>query len=242
MRLRLLSDIHFEHHADFGRSFVDSLDPTGVDVLVLAGDICTVQAGLSNALRMFCEKFKHVVFVPGNHEYYQSDRGRVNATLGKAIERHDNLHVLDQRVVTIEGKRFIGVTMWFPSSTLARSQAPYWSDFQCIQGFAKWVFQRNESDVAFLRKEMSEGDIVVTHYLPSFESVHPKFAMTSTNCYFVCDIEDLITERKPALHLHGHTHESCDYKIGPTRVVCNPFGYAGKMLNPVFKEDLTIEV
>ena len=39
MRLQLLSDLHFEFHRDGGRSFVDSLDPGGIDVLVLAGDI-----------------------------------------------------------------------------------------------------------------------------------------------------------------------------------------------------------
>ena len=34
MRIQLLSDLHFEFHRDNGRSFVESLDPDGVDVLV----------------------------------------------------------------------------------------------------------------------------------------------------------------------------------------------------------------
>ncbi len=89
---------------------------------------------------------------------------------------------------------------------------------------------------------MCEGDIVITHYLPSFRSVHPKFAAEPTNCFFVCDVEDLIVERQPALWLHGHTHESADYQIGKTRVVCNPFGYVGYGLNSAFKDELTIEL
>jgi Icc-related predicted phosphoesterase len=34
---------------------------------------------------------------------------------------------------------------------------------------------------------------------------------------------------RPALWLHGHTHGSCDYKLGDTRVVCNPMGYPGEV-------------
>ena len=52
----------------------------------------------------------------------------------------------------------------------------------------------------------------------------------------------LIEERKPALWVHGHTHTSFNYTIGPTRVVCNPLGYqtAGE-LNVNFDENLTVE-
>jgi predicted phosphodiesterase len=34
-----MSDLHFEMHADGGAGLIRELDPTGVDVLVLAGDI-----------------------------------------------------------------------------------------------------------------------------------------------------------------------------------------------------------
>src|SRR5450631_3269273 len=39
MKLQIMSDLHLEMHADRGAEFIRSLDPTGVDVLVLAGDI-----------------------------------------------------------------------------------------------------------------------------------------------------------------------------------------------------------
>jgi predicted phosphodiesterase len=48
MHIQLLSDLHFEFHADHGQSFVESLDPRGVDVLVLAGDIA-VGDGIADA-------------------------------------------------------------------------------------------------------------------------------------------------------------------------------------------------
>jgi hypothetical protein len=37
-------------------------------------------------------------------------------------------------------------------------------------------------------------------------------------------------------------HQSCDYKIGETHVLCNPRGYYPDGLNPDFNPELIIEV
>jgi hypothetical protein len=44
------------------------------------------------------------------------------------------------------------------------------------------------------------------------------------------------------LWIHGHTHESFDYVVNGTRVVCNPRGYAPRDLNPAFDPGLTVDV
>ena len=242
MRLQLLSDLHFECHADGGQSFIESLAPEACDVLVLAGDVCTVGGGLLNALVMFSRRFRQVVYVPGNHEYWKVNRGSLNATLGKAAERCPNLHVLNNDVLVLDGHRFLGTTLWFPDKPLARLQAPVWADFICIPGLHKWVYQHNERAQTFLRRELREGDIVITHHMPTWRSVHPRWAAESTNCYYVCDLEELMVERQPALWMHGHTHESSDYQVGPTRVICNPFGYVPSNLNGRFSDLKIIDV
>jgi hypothetical protein len=65
---------------------------------------------------------------------------------------------------------------------------------------------------------------------------------SALNPLFVCDLTDLIMRRQPGLWLHGHTHDSGDTQIGKTRLVCNPFGYAGRNQNPSFNDRLIIEV
>ena len=45
-----------------------------------------------------------------------------------------------------------------------------------------------------------------------------------------------------SLWIHGHIHESFDYKIGKTRVVCNPRGYASIEENKGFRPDYTLVV
>lgn len=46
------------------------------------------------------------------------------------------------------------------------------------------------------------------------------------------------------LWIHGHTHDSFDYLLNGTRVVCNPRGYVkdGVNENPRFDPELMIEV
>jgi predicted phosphodiesterase len=241
VRIRVFSDLHFEVHADHGKSFVDSLDPSGCDVVVLAGDIAAHEC-LYKALDMFCQKFERVIHVPGNHEYYYAGRGKVHNTLQKIKGKHsDRLTLLDRGIFSWKGKRILGTTMWFPKTPAAAEVLSTWSDASAIAGFQKWVSWENQQSVAFLRREMREGDIVVTHYLPSWRSVHPKYAGEASNLLYVCDVEDLILERKPALWIHGHTHNELDYTIGSTRVVCHPFGYHGEC-TPNYDDAFTVEV
>ena len=45
---------------------------------------------------------------------------------------------------------------------------------------------------------------------------------------------------QPQLWVHGHVHNSCDYKVGDaTRIVCNPHGYGDE--NPRFDGSLVVE-
>jgi predicted phosphodiesterase len=55
-------------------------------------------------------------------------------------------------------------------------------------------------------------------------------------------LDELVARSGAALWIHGHTHVSQDYRIGNTRVICNPRGYAGYELNPAFDPRLIIEV
>ena len=243
MQIQILSDLHFEFHRDSGRSFVESLDPDGVDVLVLAGDIA-VGADLPAALGLFCRRYSKasVLYVNGNHEFYGTDRASVVALCHEAERRHSNLTWLDASVAEISGQRFLGAPLWFAPSSEAFRFRHAMADFSVIRDFQSWVYEENARAVAFLREELAEGDVVVTHHLPSFASVAPRFVGSPLNPFFVCDLEPLIRERRPRLWIHGHTHCSMRYEIGSTSVACNPFGYVGTELNPDFSDKLVVEV
>ena len=85
MNSRSMSDLHFEMHADGGAELIRELDPTGVDVLVLAGDITMARRyeDLVSVLKPLARKYRHILYVPGNHEYYKSSPREVAGNLAK---------------------------------------------------------------------------------------------------------------------------------------------------------------
>jgi hypothetical protein len=86
--------------------------------------------------------------------------------------------------------------------------------------------------------------VVITHHAPSRNSVHPRFACSPLSACFVSNAERLLDGSRVQLWIHGHTHDSFDYRVNGTRVICNPRGYAkdGVNENPRFDPDLTVDV
>ena len=242
MRLQIMSDLHFEFHRDRGRSFVKGLDAQGVDALILAGDLATA-SGLADALTWFCERFPIVFYVMGNHELYGSPRTATRREVSRAAAHNQNLRVFDGRKVhDLGGRRFVGCTLWFGFDPENERYEHLLNDFEMIPRFRDWVYEVNRDHVAWLRKNVRAGDVVVTHHLPTERSIADRFRGSQLNRFFVCPIDDVLM-RRPALWVHGHTHETMDYRHpSGTRVVCNPFGYAGHERNGAFVDRLIVEL
>lgn len=86
--------------------------------------------------------------------------------------------------------------------------------------------------------------VVVTHHAPSLRSVPARFAGSALNVNFVSDAEHLVGHERACLWVHGHLHDSSNYEINGTRVLCNPRGYAkgGLNENQSFDPLLTVEI
>jgi Icc-related predicted phosphoesterase len=90
-------------------------------------------------------------------------------------------------------------------------------------------------------KPFSGKTVVVTHHLPLPLSIHEKYRGDALNPCFASDLSALV--RAPVdLWVHGHTHESMDYEISGTRVVCNPRGYLPEDPNHNFEPGLLVEI
>ena len=239
MKLLIVSDLHFEFCPDGGAKMIDRLAKTKADVLVVAGDLGTVW--LRDALDKLCKRFEHVVYTPGNHEYYASSWDGVKNVLRLAAEAHDNLHVLMNKAVTINAVRFVGTTLWFPYKE--PSQTDYMlADFSYITGIKTWVDAENRRAIEFLAKNVRHKSVVVTHHAPSRRSIAERFRGDALNRFFACPLDGIIEGKKPRLWVHGHVHGSFDYGLGETRVLCNPYGYCNVDENPHFNPGLVVGV
>ncbi|MBI2896581.1 MAG: metallophosphoesterase [Deltaproteobacteria bacterium] len=241
MKLLVTSDLHVEFHADGGRGLLDSLDTSGIDVLVVAGDLAT--GGLvGEALRALCVRFRQVVYVLGNHEYYHSSPEEVDERMRVLAERLQNLHWLDCSTAEIDGVRFAGATLWFEADPENRRWAHMMSDFSAIAGFVPWVYEQNRRAEGFLAVQAPRSDVVVTHHMPSNRSVAPPFVGNPLNRFFVADVEETVRRSGAALWVHGHTHVRCDYVCGKTRVLCNPHGYPDEATTPLDPRRVVVDV
>ena len=229
MRIQLTSDVHTEFHDDRGTAWLASLDPSGVDVLIVAGDL-TLEPWLPSVLFGLCEKYPQVVYVTGNHEYYQSSRLRIYLLLTEMEKRLDNFHWLNDEAVEIDGQRFIGSTLWFSREEDGRDEElqHYLADFNQIEGFEDWVYTANDEAMQFLEQNIRPTDVVITHHLPHPAAVADRWRIPpydQLNRFFLCDMSDLIRRVQPRLWCFGHTHDAVDKDIDSTRLLCNPRGY-----------------
>jgi len=238
MKLSYFSDVHCEFHKDNGKKFLASL-PSESDVTVIAGDLCSYNQ-IESSLEQLSLQHKQVVYVLGNHEYYNSSLHGVRDIIADC--EYDNVHILNNSLIEINGRRILGTPLWFqnePENVLHHGRM---SDFQAIEDFSEWVYEENFQARRFLENNLKEGDVVVTHYLPSYASIDPLYKSSDLNRFFVCNMEELILDTKPSVWVHGHTHSSVDYMLGDTRVVCNPFGYSNYQTNRNFSLDTLIQL
>ena len=71
--------------------------------------------------------------------------------------------------------------------------------------------------------------VVVGHHSPSKQSTHPRYAkeIIINSAYSSNLTEFIMNNPQIKVWTHGHTHETFDYMVGTTRIVCNPRGYDG---------------
>jgi len=241
MKIQVISDVHTEFQKDSGREFIAQLEPDEVDVLVVAGDLCD-RWNIPMTLLWLAERYRRVVYVLGNHESYGASIQRSRESAKDAASKAGNLHFLDNSVCMIDGQRFVGTTLWFRDDPQNAFHEGSMNDFRKIRKFRETVYEENALARTFLNHTVKSDDVVVTHHLPSEACVSRQYRGSALNRFFVCDMDDLIFEQKPKLWIHGHTHDSKDFVHGETRIVCNPFGYAGLELNHTYVDQKVIEV
>jgi Icc-related predicted phosphoesterase len=242
LRIQIISDLHLEFHPDGGQGLLSAMNFQSSDALVVAGDLCSAKT-IVRSFELLCGAYRRpVIYVPGNHEYYGSSFSEVDALLAASEQAHPNLSVLNNKTTEVAGQRILGTTLWFPDQPGNYGYEDMLNDFKMIRGFREHVYAANTQARQFLEDELRMGDIVVTHHLPSAESVSAQYKKSPLNRFFVSPLDELILQRQPTLWVHGHTHDSADYRLGHTRVVCNPFGYLGHELNDAWDAEKSVEV
>jgi len=253
VKLNILSDLHMGQAA---------LEPPAndADVVILAGDIARPAEAVAWASKLA----KPVLYVPGNHEFYGHSIGGTLALLRKLCQG-TQVHLLDDEDLVLGGVRFLGSTLWTDFLVFGTGEARDAAEREAISAvrdfsriFVDDAMQQPftpSHSAALFRQHASwlEGrlaqphhgpTVVITHHAPSTNSIHPRFEGSKLNACFVSDLHHLLDGERAQFWIHGHTHDSFDYEMNGTRVVCNPRGYArdGVNENALFDADFIVEV
>ncbi|WMT73346.1 metallophosphoesterase [Bradyrhizobium sp. Ash2021] len=255
MKVQIFSDLHIDVHPIKPITIMD-----GVDVVIVAGDACEGALRAFEHLRRIVPMHIPIVMVMGNHEYYRRFLPEELA-LARAHAPSFNIRVLNDDSIVLGGGivRFVGATLWTDYQAFGEANqaavmnacATGMNDHRLI-GWQKQPWLRFRPQEAALLHHRSKayiaeilavpfaGPTVVVSHHGHWDSVHPRFRSDPVTGAFVSDLSALIETHQPTLWVHGHVHNSSDYRIGETRILCNPHGYGAE--NPDFNGALVVEV
>jgi len=248
-----ISDIHLEW--DLGLQDFSKVVPEKIaDAIFLNGDIAGGKHALPFIEYLLGLDYK-VFYVLGNHEFYgENFTGLID--FWKSVDMN-NFYFLHQNTFEFDNVRIIGAPLWASLGTLEvhpflgitkKDEIDYFvkqhvkeiSDFSKIPNFSMLdMVQLFWADYHFIINELSKKTdkktIVMTHHLPTEHSVHEKYKNKKSSHAFFSELSSVIEDYDIRYWLHGHTHDSFDYQIHNTRIICNPRGYKDiNQINPTF--------
>jgi len=202
--------------------------------LILAGDIGDPdEQTLHLAIDLARQRYKRVIYVPGNHEFYGREPGSkknpaaVISWFQRLDDQWSNFHFFYRRNEVFDGVRVLGATCW--------STAP------SMTTWANTISEEGRKDIQFLEQGLSmskEPVLIVSHYPSTLRVVKDNFKGKITQFNYGQDLERMY--RNP-LHTwaFGHIHEKHDFTLpyssslygnGKVRLLCNPYGYPNETI------------
>jgi predicted phosphodiesterase len=221
---------------------VHPMDPTNIPNL-------TYMQSRAHRFRDFLRRcsfeFPHVIYIAGNHEFYHGYWEKSLQYLRDECGVFSNIYFLEKETKVIDDVTFIGSTLWTDCNKMNPLTMNYlegaMNDYRLIlndtRSYSKLrtinSINRHIESVTYIRYKLAENKdnkvVVVGHHAPTHQSIHPMYVRDrEMNGGYASDLSELILDNPQiVLWTHGHMHHPVDYMVGPTRIVCNPRGYAG---------------
>lgn len=245
MKIAYISDLHNEFLRDAGLPVPDIKLNEPVDVLVLAGDIDVKEYGAQYAVRQSQHLELPVIYVLGNHEFYQADSLPVKDKV-ESLTRNTDVHFLDSDTAIIDDVMFIGATLWtdfmlFGSAKhhLAISHASFnmtdyseirlpdkpFSPKLTVSDTLLWHKLEKQFIDETLMMPAAKSIVVVTHHAPSLRCLPVHEQSDLISAAYASRLDSLIENHKPTAWIYGHVHGENSFNIGTTRICRHAQGY-----------------
>lgn len=249
MFIDIASDIHLGQVSDLGEQFFTANSPT----LALLGDVCEVGQikKLLPVFKRMSKTWERVLYVLGNHEYYQGCLDSTPEYIMEELSQFSNIHLLDNDAITIDEVTLIGTTLWsdmdrnspMTKQVCKTGIADYFYIFPSLKdmSFRSTAIKPDDTvslfninttfiDEMLYQFTQSKKIAILTHHAPSYQSITPKYKTSPYNGAFASNLEHIMVDNdRVKLWAHGHCHSNINYSVNQCRVVCHPKGYLGEI-------------
>lgn len=250
MKVQIVSDLHLEFLSNDQvievASRVSNSSPA--EVLILAGDICSLSEKSINKFNTFIDKIKdnylEVIYITGNHEHYGTSRQKIFEIQHTLMYSQPNLHFLENRSIVFNDVTFYGTTLWFEETVETNFLKYNLNDYRYIQDFQPDDWSRKAIEFIKNIPNDSTKKVLITHHVPHSRFISPKYVGNDMNCFYLNEIGKYLG--KFDLVTFGHSHDSVNYQFSErTLAVSNPRGYPksnNEGENDKFGYQLVVEV
>ncbi|MCB9251040.1 MAG: metallophosphoesterase [Flavobacteriales bacterium] len=235
MRLQYCSDLHLEFKENKEFLLRNPIEPRA-DILLLAGDIVPL-AILKDHNWFFDDlsvKFKKVIWIGGNHEFYNSDLKDYSGSFKIPVRK--NIFFVNNEEFVFEDVHLIGSTLWGQISKSNASQVEHSvTDFYSIKKNGKKFLPadfnlRHKEDLNFIKntllKNSGKKNVVFTHHVPSYKNYIVPEILKGIDEAFLVDLDKFIESSEATAWIYGHHHYNApEFKIGNCRMLTNQLGY-----------------
>jgi len=241
MRVFAVSDIHIDYEVNAkwisGLSTADYQD----DVLILAGDVTDTRRLLDWCLTTLVGRFKHVRFVPGNHDLWviREDRGK------DSLQKFDEVRAVvrssgaSMQAFHAPGLSILPLLAWYDYSFGEPSDElkGMWMDYRAC----RWPNGLSDKEVAAHFAGLNEqqagpaGDTVITfsHFLPRIDVMPGFIPKASRLLYPILGSKQIDVQLRglgSTMHVYGHSHVNRQVRIDGVAYINNAFGYPSETM------------
>ena len=169
MNFQIASDLHLDKlyvpsiRTQSGievKDYKDLIRPRS-NILILAGDICHI-SNVDRYTPFFeyvSENFQYVLYIPGNHEFYNSDLEieELEINLEKYLYSFKNIFYLNNKSIVIEDILFTGSCLWCSPN----QDPPAWFKINIDRYKISDMFEKS---VSYLEKVSSDCRYISIYY------------------------------------------------------------------------------
>lgn len=236
LSFQIISDIHFES-LDKKISTRDMIDSI-TDILIINGDVGRIENfdKYKEIIMSFCNDFKKVYLIPGNHEYYSEviPIETLETYLKRLESDIHNLKILDDEYVDLPNNfRIYGTTLWSRLTTkdAANKRLHMKSNDDICIGNKFWMNKmffsclHNLNTIIHKSKRDGKTLIVASHYAPRYEEcLDKKFYTCPYRFWYATNLGFLMNKYNVHTWIYGHTHVNNDIILyNGTRLVSNQY-------------------